>query len=86
MRTRKAQSLRETEIKPTRVQAEGRAGSSPKDITKQVVLQIIFAALTAKDARESNWFMISIGGAPAVDNSFHKHQAMPFSRVGLKGS
>ena len=68
------QPLREKEDEPPSVQTNGRAGSRQNDVTRQIVLQGILAALTAKDTRESNWFMISIGGAPAVDNSLHKHQ------------
>ena len=47
------------------------------------MLQGIKAALTAKDTWESGWLMISVGSAPAVDDSFYKHQAVPFSNIGL---
>ena len=50
------------------------------------MLQCVKAALTAKDTWESNWFMISVGGAPAVDNSFYKHQAVTFPGFGRNRS
>ena len=48
------QPLREKEVEPPSVQMQGRAGSSPDDITSQVVFQSILATLTSKDTRESN--------------------------------
>ena len=69
------QPLREKEAEPPSVQTKGRAGSRPNDVTSQIVLQGILATLTAKDTGESNCLMISMGGAPAIDNSLHKHQA-----------
>ena len=48
------QPLREKEVEPPSVQTQSRAGSSPNDVTSQVVLQSILATLTSKDTRESN--------------------------------
>ena len=48
------QPLREKEVEPPSVQTQSRAGSSPNDVTSQVVLQSILATPTSKDTRESN--------------------------------
>jgi len=82
--TRVANPLREIEVEPLRIQSQSRARSSPQDVTRQIVLQAVLATLTAKDARKSNCFMISVRSAPAIDNGFYKHQAMPLSVGGRK--
>ena len=77
--TRVPNSLRELEIEPTNVQTKSRAGGSPKGVTIQIVLQFISTTLTAEDAWKSNCLVIPVGCAPAIDNSFHKHQAVTLS-------